>query len=82
MTAGGRICECCGQKVWVAANQLIALRYSKGLSLRDIDGLSHGTVNRIEHGKDATVSAMAKMANAYGITIDELLRLRETKGTG
>lgn len=72
-----RTCPTCGQPI--AGNGLIALRESLGLSLRAVQeksGLHISIVSRVEHGKDANVSTVVALANVYGITVDELLRLR------
>lgn len=80
MTAERSICPTCGQPV--ADNNLIALRNSRGLTMRDVaakSGLPISAISRIEHGKDAQVTTVVALAGAYGITVDELLRLREEK---
>ena len=71
-------CPTCGQVR--EANALIALRNSKQWGLAELaakTGVSANTISRFERGEDVKVTTLVALGEAYGLTVDEVLRLRE-----
>jgi len=56
---------------------LKSIRKSKGLSVPDlveISGVSRRTIQEVENRDDCRVSTAIKLADALGVTLDELCR--------
>ena len=64
---------------WVDGEKVAELRNQQGLGLRELAakaGVDHSVVSRLERNiqKDCMLSAVAAIASALGVTIDDLLR--------
>lgn len=60
--------------------RLKELRIEKGLSvpkLSELSGLSRRTIQDIEKRNDCMVSNATRLANALGVSLDELCRTKE-----
>ena len=68
----------------VLAEYLKKIRESRNLSLRDVErttGINHGYLSQVESNQRQIprFNVLAKLANAYGITMSEIMEINEAQ---